>query len=186
MGSNWSKGFTKETHPSVRKISETMKRKRLDNFAKWRKEMKASGRTRSSYPALLKDGDLAEFIGVVLGDGHLSKFPRTEELTVFSNLNNKGFIRRYSHLMEELFDKNPYVAKTSWSNCVRMRIYQKKIKKRLGVPYSPRGKKNIGIPSWILDKKNILGLTHFFLFCHSRPRSGRGQATAGIQYLAVF
>src|SRR3989338_8104424 len=38
-------------------------------------------------------------------------------------------------------------------------------------------------------KSNIvvsLGLTHFFLFCHSRPRSGRGQATAGIQYLAVF
>ena len=146
MGSNWSKGFTKETHPSVRKISETMKRKRLDNFAKWRKEMKASGRIRSSYPALLKDGGLAEFIGVVLGDGHLSKFPRTEELTVFSNLNNKGFIRRYSHLMEELFDKNPYVAKTSWSNCVRMRIYQKKLRNGLAFRIVREVRKISGFP----------------------------------------
>ncbi|AHB40802.1 hypothetical protein P147_WWE3C00001G0902 [candidate division WWE3 bacterium RAAC2_WWE3_1] len=28
----WNKGFTKFTHPSVKKISETMKMKKIDNF----------------------------------------------------------------------------------------------------------------------------------------------------------
>ena len=35
MPSNWSKGQTKETNLSVRKISDTMKSRKLDNFKVW-------------------------------------------------------------------------------------------------------------------------------------------------------
>lgn len=154
MPSNWSKGQTKETNLSVKKISDTMKLRKLDNFKAWRDKMKKEGKIKSKYLALKKDGDLAELIGVVLGDGHISKFPRSEELTIFSNSNNKGFIKRYSRFVEKIFDKTPYVAKTSWSNCVRIRIYQKNISSRIGIPFSPRKDKKISVPRWILKSNN--------------------------------
>lgn len=61
------------------------------------------------YTEPTKDGDLAELIGVVLDDGHIAAFPRTEELSIFSNK----------------------------IGCIRIRIYQKHIQARLGVPFSP-------------------------------------------------
>lgn len=155
MPSNWSKGFTKGTHPSVQKISETMKRRKIDNFAKWRQKMRASGEMISSYPEFEKNGDLAELIGVVLGDGHLSKFPRTEELSIFSNSNNPGFVKRYSNLIGKIFSKEPAIGKHG-SGCIRIRVYQKKIADRLGVPYSPRAKKKIVIPDWILANNEYI------------------------------
>ena len=156
MPSNWSKGLTKENNSSVRKISETMKTRKIDNFKQWRQRMKAEGKIRFFYPVLKKDGDLAELIGVVLGDGHISKFPRTEELTIFSNAKNIGFVKRYSRLLKKIFDKVPYVAKTSRGNCIRIRIYQKNIIRRLGVPISPRKNKKISVPRWILNNKNYI------------------------------
>ncbi len=156
MPKGWAQGFTKETHPSVRKISDTMKLRKLDNFKVWRDKMIREGKIKSEYPAFKKDGDLAELMGVVLGDGHIGKFPRSEELTIFSNSSNTGFIRRYSSLVEKFFQKTPYVAKMSNANCVRIRVYQKDISKRLGVPFSPRGKLNIRIPSWILNNKQYI------------------------------
>ncbi len=102
---SWSKGLTKENHPSIRKISETMKKKKIDNFAAWRRESIQSGRIIVTFPPLDRNGDLAELIGVLLGDGHLQKFPRTERLLIFSNSNNPGFIKRYTVLVERIFNK---------------------------------------------------------------------------------
>ena len=81
----WCNGFTKETHPSVLKVSTTFKKRKIDNFSRWREKMKESGKIRSFYPPLPQNGDLAELIGVVLGDGHIGKFPRTESLVISSN-----------------------------------------------------------------------------------------------------
>lgn len=133
-----------------------MKLRKLDNFKVWRDRMKMKGEIRSQYPAFKKDGDLAELVGVILGDGHISKFPRSEELTIFSNSANKAFIKRYSMLMEKFFEKTPYIAKMKSANCVRIRIYQKNISQRLGVPLSPRKDKNIIIPKWIFIKRDYV------------------------------
>jgi len=85
MPKGWNKGFTKENNQSVLKISQTMRKRKIDNFAKWRESAKKIGLIRSTYPAPRKDGNLAELVGVILGDGHIRKFPRTEELSIFSN-----------------------------------------------------------------------------------------------------
>ena len=69
MPSNWSKGFTKNTHPSVFKISETMRRKKIDNFSVWRERAKSLGIIPSNYPDFKKDGDLAECALAGLGAG---------------------------------------------------------------------------------------------------------------------
>jgi len=83
--SPWNKGFTKETHPSVAKISRTFKIKKIDNFARWRREMINRGLIKTNYPPLQRSGDLAELIGVILGDGYIGKFSRTEVLASLSN-----------------------------------------------------------------------------------------------------
>ncbi len=118
--------------------------------------MKASGLIPSSYPRFKKNGDLAELSGVILGDGHIRKFPRTEELSIFSNANNPGFIKRYATLIAHIFNKKPALTKHG-ENCVRIRIYQKEIASRLELPYSPRRKLIITVPDWILkDKRYII------------------------------
>lgn len=127
-----------------------MKVRKIDNFAKWRDNMKKIGKIKSIYPKLEKNGDLAELIGVVLGDGHIRKFPRTEELSIFSNSNNPGFIKRYKRLVKSIFGKEPAITKHGNKNCTRIRIYQKDIQERIGVPFSPRRKLVIEVPSWVL------------------------------------
>lgn len=156
MHSSWSKGYTKHTHPSVRKISETMRRKKIDNFSAWRDRMRAEGKLKSHYPEFECNGDLAELIGVVLGDGYIREFPRTEELSIFSNSNNPGFVERYSKLVEKIFEKKPALTVHSGTNCIRIRIYQKHISARLGVPMSPRGKLHISVPRWALKDKGFI------------------------------
>lgn len=156
MLTSWNKGQTKYTNLSVKKISDTMKQKKIDNFKEWRDKMKAGGKIKSKYLSFKKDGNLAELIGVILGDGHIRVYPRTEELSIFSNSNNPGFVKRYSMLVEKIFDKKPIANQHSGKNCIRIRIYQKHISDRLGIPFSPRGKLKIPVPVWIFSNKKYI------------------------------
>jgi len=74
----WNKGLTKFTNKSLLQTSLTMKSKRLDNFRSWREKMKSEGKIPSDYPEFEKNEMLAEYIGVILGDGNISEFPRTQ------------------------------------------------------------------------------------------------------------
>jgi len=133
-----------------------MKRKKIDNFASWRRKSIESGKIIVVFPPLKRDGNLAELIGVLLGDGHLQKFPRTERLLIFSNSNNPGFIRRYTNLVERLFKKKTYVYKQSGQNCTRISLYQKCISERLGIPTGARGAISITVPEWILENRDYV------------------------------
>lgn len=153
----WSKGYTKETHPSVAKISQTFKRKNIDNFKEWRKKAKKLGYIRFRWPPLRKNGDLAELIGVTLGDGHIAKFPRTECLTIAFNSEDTNLIQRYEDFVQRVFDKKPYVSRFQWNkNCTKIRIYQKYISKRLLIPTGNRGKIHNKVPNWILQNRSFL------------------------------
>ncbi len=153
---SWSKGHTKDTHPSVRKISETMKKRKVDNFAAWREQAKKKGKFKSVYKALPEGGDLAELIGVILGDGHIQKFPRTERLLIFSNANNPGFVKRYADIVERLFEKKPYVYKQTSKNCIRISLYEKHISQRLKIPTGARGKLYFSVPRWVMRDKTYV------------------------------
>lgn len=150
----WNKGYTKKTHQSVAKISQTMKHKKIDNFAKWREKMRKQGKW--SYLAFSKNGDTAELIGVVLGDGHIEKLPRTESLTIDSNANNLGFVDRYTKLIEVLFGKKPSITKRKDANCIRLRIYQNNISQRLRIPCGSRTSIKNEIPEWIRSSQEYL------------------------------
>lgn len=153
----WSKGYTKETHPSVAKISRTFKKRRIDNFKEWRQEAKERGIIRYEWPPFRKDGDLAELLGMILGDGHIAKFPRTECLIISSNSEDVYLIQRYAGFMEKFLNKKPYIeVPKGIKKCTRIRIYQKDISRRLGVPTGNRGKVNNTVPAWILRNRNFM------------------------------
>lgn len=156
MRTSWNKGLTKETNKSVRKISLSMKKQKIDNFSVWRNKMKKSGLMKSEYRGFKRNGDLAELVGVILGDGHIESFPRTERLLIFSNTNNTGFIKRYTNMVSKIFQKDPAVSNLRTSNCTRISIYQKNISKRLCIPTGARLKINFSVPKWILKEKDFV------------------------------
>src|SRR4030042_5328024 len=153
--SPWNKGFNKFNHPSIQKISCTLAAKPRSNFYFWQIKH------RSKYRAIEKNKDLAELLGVILGDGNIEVFPRTERLTVSCNSKNRGFINRYKDIIEKIFGKKVKCTKFKNSNCVRISIYQKLISERMGIPTGNRNKLKFKIPEWILKNKK-------FLICYLR------------------
>src|SRR3989344_188464 len=185
----WNKGFTKENHPAVRKISETMRKKRIDNFKKWRDEMRRRGLLKSSYPALVRNGDLAELLGIVLGDGHVHRHERCDSLRIVGDAKKMGFVVHSAQLIFLVFGKHPKVAKRSGSNGMNVTVYEKNIAKRLDIPTGSRAKYDYCLPGWIESNKSytirfLRGLyeaegsishspatyTHKFIFSNTNPR----------------
>src|SRR3989338_9121338 len=184
----WNRGLTKADSPSVRRISETMRLRRIDNFKTWRERMKRQGKIKSIYEPIEKDGDLAELIVVVLGDGHIRAFPRCECLRIVGSGDNRGFAKRYSTLIEQVFGKRPTVLRRSNSNAFNISIYEKYIAARLKVPVGSRHDYNFILPAWIRARpaytiRFLRGLyeaegslhfhagtyTHKFLFSNANP-----------------
>jgi len=156
MNKAWNKGLTKETNVSVRKISQTMKRNKIDNFLSWRNRMKEEGKLNLKYAPFKKDGNLAELIGVTLGDGNICKFPRTEALRIVGNCTHKGFVKHYADMVEIVFNKKPHVAKRNDSSASNITIYQKYISRRLGIPTGSKRDLKVIVPKWILKNKNYI------------------------------
>ncbi|MEK7664628.1 MAG: LAGLIDADG family homing endonuclease [Patescibacteria group bacterium] len=153
---SWSKGYTKLDHPSVAKISETFKNKKIDNFKAWRLQMVKKGKFHSYPKKLKRTKELAELMGVILGDGNIYKFSRTEGLTIVSNAKNIGFVNRYAGIIYGVFSKKSAISKPA-KGCIRIKIYQKYLSARIGIPCGNRGNLKIEIPNWILkSKKNII------------------------------
>lgn len=152
----WSKGKTKYTDTRVMKISNTFKRKKIDNFAGWRKKAKKSGLIPNSYPAFSKCKDLSCLIGIILGDGHIDRFPRTDKLTITLGNDKPELINFTELLMKKVFNKDPLVRQDSFTNAVRISLYQKYISKRLDIPFGNRRYSKSGIPAWIWGNKNNL------------------------------
>lgn len=149
MRGGWNRGHTKETSESVRKTSETMRARKLDNFAHWRTEARANGRIQDSSKVLIKNGDLAELLGAILGDGNIGRLARCECLRIVGNTTHYGFVERSARLVESVFGKTPTVAKRNDSEGVNITLYQKNIAARLGLPTGAKGELVFILPSWI-------------------------------------
>lgn len=152
----WNKGYKKDNHPSLLKTSNTFKSKHIDNFAIWRKNARIRGLIPDSYPDLERNIDLAFLFGLVLGDGNLYKFPRTECLRIILGT-DKPLLWQYARdIVRKVFAKEPSVKKRSNAECVDVKIYQKNLSKRLGIPLGARGKLLIKLSKWIWNDKRAL------------------------------
>jgi hypothetical protein len=150
---SWNKGLTKKTSVSVQRISNTMRKKKIDNFAKWREKAKEEGLVKNSYDSFIRDENLAELLGVILGDGYIGEHPRTECLRIVSNSNNSGFIKRYERIVTDIFKKKPTVKKRKNSEAVDIVLYEKHIAKRLGLKTGAKTHRPFLLPSWIKNNK---------------------------------
>ncbi len=151
----WNKGLTKENSLSVRKISDTMKLKNLDNFSAWREKARNSGAIAGVRP-LVRNGDLAELIGMILGDGSIHAYARTEGLRIVLPTKKPGMIARYADLVATVFGKAPSVIKRKDSACVDIRLYQKGISERLGIPTGARKNLTVQVPDWIFQNRDFV------------------------------
>ncbi len=149
----WNKGKTKETHPSLLRLSEALKSKEEWNFSKWQK--KTQRRLRIQYKTLGKGSDLAELTGIVLGAGSLEKFPRTERLRIVCNSNESGYILHIANLIGKKFKKTPKITYRKNENAADISMYQCQIARRLGLPTGDKIKNNVGAPSWIKTNQGL-------------------------------
>ena len=152
----WNKGKTKLTDISVRKISETMRLKHIDNFAKWRKEAMLSGKIRDSDTKLKRTNKLAFIVGLILGDGNIYVFPRTECLRITLGTDKPDLAFYVVKIMENVFSKAPSMIKRNNSNCFNITFCQKNLSHRLEIPSGSRAKLEIKLPSWIWKKESFL------------------------------
>jgi hypothetical protein len=149
MRHSWNKGQTKETNVSVAKTSATMKDRGLDNFKAWREQAKREGKIKSEYLDFERNGDLAELLGVVLGDGHICKHERCESLRITGDSHKPEFIYHYAVLIEKIFQKTPTIANVKMTNAMTVTIYEKHISTRLGIPAGSRHALDYILPEWI-------------------------------------
>ncbi len=133
-----------------------MKKMKIDNFAKWRNEAKNQGVIPSSERRLSKSREQAFLIGLILGDGNISRFPRTECLRLTLGTDKPKLAEYAVRIIETVFGKTPSLIKRNNSNCYNVTIYQKFLSHRLGIPAGARGKLDILLPPWIWDSKRYL------------------------------
>lgn len=150
----WNKGDTKENNLSLLKLSNTLKIRKEWNFSKWQRRRKKQQIIQ--YQELSKDENLAELIGIILGDGNLYKHLRTENLRVICNSKDIVYIRHIAHLIAKIFHKSPSIIKRNNENVTVVCLYQCEISKRLDLPCGNKIKNNVGIPSWIFSNTDYM------------------------------
>ena len=152
----WNKGYTKQTHAGVAKTAKTFKDKEIDNFAGWREKERKEGRVPREYLPLEKNEKLAFLTGMILGDGHLERFPRTELLQITLGTDKPLLWQYVAHVVQGVFGKEPYIQKRKTSACLDIKLYRGKLSESLGIPLGARGKLAIVLPEWILHEDKYL------------------------------
>ncbi|MDD3087083.1 MAG: hypothetical protein PHP89_00745 [Candidatus Omnitrophica bacterium] len=97
--------------------------------------------------------ELAELIGIVLGDGNIYKFNRCQRLTISCNGSYKNYVKHVSYLARNIFKNSPSVIKRSKANCCDVTLYMQDIDKALGLPAGNKINNSVRIPEWILKKR---------------------------------
>lgn len=152
---SWCKGKNKNTDPRIMKIANTFKRKKIDNFYKWREQARKIGLI-PSYFSFEKDNRLAFLIGLILGDGHIHKFPRTERLEIALGTDKPKLIKYALKILEEVFKSKFKIYQPIGVKMVKIYLYQKKISRRLQIPTGNRLTQEIIVPKWIVNNRDKL------------------------------
>jgi hypothetical protein len=148
----WNKNFTKKTHPGLKKMSETLRKKNSWNFSKWQKQQRAEWDRRRN-KKFTRNSELAELIGIILGDGNITKYERTEAIRIVCHSGKNSYIKHIVELVYKVFDKMPSIHIRKKEKAVTIVIYLCNLSKRLNIPAGNKIKNNISIPEWIKTKK---------------------------------
>src|SRR3989338_9801185 len=105
------------------------------------------------------DERLAEFIGLLAGDGHVSRINYEISVTCHKKLDNDYINNRVSKLFFDLFSLNAAIRESKVNNVIRCSVHSKMLSEYLTTYFQiPRGKKKgkLHIPTQIKTKKGFL------------------------------
>ena len=104
---------------------------------------------------LLPSIELAYLIGVMCGDGCISKLPRTYQLTISCDTFYPELIATYAALVEKLLKRPTSLDLNAKGTCAQVRLSDKHLPILLGLP---PGKKpqDYPVPEWIFDDLNYV------------------------------
>lgn len=154
--SPWNKGKNKNNNISVKKISDTLKTKKIDNFKIWRENAKKLGIIPNPERQLNKNKDLAFLTGLILGDGHLAKASRTQVLRITLGTDKPNLWEYTTKIVNRVFNKKPNIRKRKHSEAMDITIYQNNLAKRLFIPLGPKRKHKLKLPQWIWSNRSFL------------------------------
>lgn len=105
---------------------------------------------------------LAEFVGIMLGDGYIS-YPKQQRVKIsFNSIDDKEYLVKVTLLLKELFESKIITKHRSTENCSELYLFRRKdIRKiihEVGLIPSPKWNRAV-IPNWIFEHK----LTKFVL-----------------------
>lgn len=115
---------------------------------------------------LTKNKNLAELIGMYLGDGNLGNYPkyrktklsesRCQYLRIYCNIKEKQYIKEIYKVLNKVFNKKPYLYKRPKEGVVYLEISLKNLDLSLGFPIGDKIKNEVYIPNWIIKKESYL------------------------------
>lgn len=152
----WNLGRNKNNDKRVRKISETFKRDKIDNFAVWREKARKSGLIPNTSRPLKKTVNLAFLIGLILGDGNINTMARTQCLRVVLGTDKPKLWKYTVYIINQVFNKKPSAHKRKYANCMNISLYQNDLSDRLGIPSGARKNLEIKLPEWIWKNDKML------------------------------
>ena len=137
-------------------LDEKKRKERWRNWweseGKYKSNLVTSKRSIASPP---QDKDLAEFMGIMIGDGGITNYFITVSLHSEDDLEYSRFV---AELMDTLFSIKPKVYKSKTSKVLDLVIHRKNLVEfcmDMGLPKGDKIKQGIDIPKWIKRNKEF-------------------------------
>lgn len=130
---------------------------KIKNISSGRTHFSSLFKKKAQYRIFPKHSkELAEVIGIVLGDGNIFQFDRCQRLTISCNSFYRQYIKHIQNIINDVFRKEPSIIKRSKEKCTDICLYMQDIDKALGMPTGNKIKNSVKIPAWVFKNKNYL------------------------------
>jgi uncharacterized protein (UPF0297 family) len=106
---------------------------------------------------LEKNENLAELIGVILGDGHLNQRGNTLSITL-NFIEERKYVKHVENIVGEVLNIEPSIVELSNNKANQIRVYGKGIIDafvNLGLKTGNKVENQVGVPNWIKNNKNF-------------------------------
>jgi intein/homing endonuclease len=146
----------KHNSKNLRELSEKLNISytRIKNWSCGRTKFGSKGKYKIvKIPEMLND-DIAELVGVILGDGNLNK----KDIRIVGNTSERSYYLHLKSLFQKVFDVNSII-RCDTENSVKLTVYSVRISEyltSLGLKIGDKIKNKVVIPQWIFENKDYI------------------------------
>ena len=147
----WNKGKTKYTDLRIAAYG-----KKTIGKHKFQDHSKQGYLPGDKLPKLEESTNLSELIGYILGDGHISQFSRTEQVSISCHADSQDQIEHICKLMTTIFNRKPSIRPRRAKKCIEISFYQNRLSERLSIPSGNKIRNKVRVPDWIKKRDDFL------------------------------